>query len=144
MSQGPPKTPLLTTDCVLFDARGRVLLIKRARPPFEGAYALPGGFLEIGERAEAGCRRELLEETGIEAGRLNLLGVYSDPGRDPRGHTVSIAYWGAVRSAKPAAGDDAAAAEWVEGWRKTLLAFDHARILSDAERARRAAHRRRA
>ena len=134
-----PVTPLLTVDCVLFDAMGRVLLIRRKHPPFEGAYALPGGFVDIGETVEAACRRELLEETGVTAGKLSLLGVYSDPARDPRGHTASVVYWGRVRSATPAAGDDAAAAEWVDAWRQQTLAFDHAKILADAEKARRKA-----
>ena len=129
-----PATPALTTDCVVFDAEGRVLLIRRRNPPFQGSYALPGGFVEVGERVEDACRRELKEETGIEVGRLALIGVYSDPGRDPRGHTCSVAYLGRIASAEPHAGDDAAAAEWVADWRAAGLAFDHAQILSDAER----------
>jgi 8-oxo-dGTP diphosphatase len=130
-----PVTPLLVVDCVLFDAKGRVLLIRRARPPFKGSYALPGGFVDVGETAEAAARRELLEETGVSAPAvLRLVGVYSDPKRDPRGHSVAVAFWGRVRSAKPVAGDDAAAAEWVDGWEAETLAFDHAQILADAER----------
>lgn len=132
-----PITPLLTVDVVLFDAKGRVLLIERANPPFQGAYALPGGFVDVGETVEAAARRELLEETGVEAGKLTLLGVYSDPDRDPRGHTVSAVFWGRVRSAKAAAGDDAAKAEWIADWRKAELAFDHALILKDTARAAR-------
>ena len=89
---GPPKTPLLTTDCVIFDGAARVLLIRRKNEPFKRAYALPGGFIDVGETTEAACRREVLEEAGIVVDRLVLVGVYSDPGRDPRGHTVSVAY----------------------------------------------------
>ena len=129
-----PATPALTTDCVVFDTEGRVLLIRRRNPPFQGSYALPGGFVEVGERVEDACRRELKEETGIEVGRLALIGVYSDPGRDPHGHTCSVAYLGRIASAEPHAADDAAAAEWVADWRAADLAFDHAQILSDAER----------
>ena len=130
-----PKTPLLTTDCVVRDANSRVLLIRRKNEPFKGAYALPGGFVDIGETVEAACRREVREEVGLELGELRLLGVYSDPGRDPRGHTVSIAYLALLPVAsKPVAGSDAAAAEWVENWRDCNLAFDHARIIADAER----------
>ena len=132
-----PITPLLTVDVVLFDARGRVLLIKRGHPPFKGAYALPGGFVDVGETVEAAARRELLEETGIVAGKLTLLGVYSEPKRDPRGHTVSVVFWGRARSTAATAGDDAAAVEWVAGWRKAKLAFDHAVILADATKAAR-------
>jgi len=129
-----PKTPLLATDCVVLDARGRVLLVRRKNPPFKGHYALPGGFVEIGETVEEGCRRELLEETGIKAGRLRLVGVYSDPGRDPRGHTCSVVFLARPARGEPRAGDDAAAAEWVADWRKAGLAFDHARILAAARR----------
>jgi 8-oxo-dGTP diphosphatase len=127
-----PKTPLLTTDCIVFDGQGRVLLIRRGRPPFEGEYALPGGLVEIGETLEAACRRELKEETGVDVRDLKLVGVYSDPKRDPRGHTCSVAYLASVDSAEPTAGDDAAAAEWVVDWRSEKLAFDHADILADA------------
>ncbi len=129
-----PRTPALTTDCVLVDGKGRVLLIRRGHPPFKGKYALPGGFVDVGERVEDACRRELLEETGVKAGRLRLIGVYSDPKRDPRGHTCSVAFLARVGRAAARAGDDAAAAEWVEDWAKADVAFDHARILRDARR----------
>lgn len=129
-----PATPALTTDCVVFDGEGRVLLIRRKNPPFQGSYALPGGFVEVGERVEDACRRELQEETGVGVGPLSLIGVYSDPGRDPRGHTCSVAYLARVASAEPHAGGDAAAAEWVADWRAAGIAFDHAKILSDAEK----------
>jgi 8-oxo-dGTP diphosphatase len=132
---GMPKTPALTTDCVIFDKDGRALLIRRKNEPFKDAYALPGGFVDIGETVEAGCRREVLEEAGIEVGDLRLVGVYSDPGRDPRGHTVSVAFLALLPSApRPRAGSDAEAAEWVKDWRKLKLAFDHAQILDDAEK----------
>lgn len=130
-----PNTPHLTTDCVVRDNRGRILLIRRKNEPFKGAYALPGGFVDIGETVEAACRREAFEETGLEVGELHLVGVYSDPGRDPRGHTVSIAYLALLgQAATPKAGSDAEAAEWIEDWRSLELAFDHARIIADAER----------
>jgi 8-oxo-dGTP diphosphatase len=129
-----PVTPLLAVDCVVFNAKGEVLLIERKNPPFKGHLALPGGFVDVGETVEAACRRELMEETGVKAGRLKLLGVYSDPARDPRGHTVSVVFVARVRSRTVRAGDDAAAAQWVSDWRKLPLAFDHAKILSDAAR----------
>ena len=129
-----PKTPLLTADCVAVDAKGRVLLVRRGHPPFKGKHALPGGFVEIGETVEEACRRELMEETGVKAGRLELLGVYSDPKRDPRGHTCAVVFLARIARARPKAGDDAAAAEWVEDWSKLDLAFDHVRILRDAKR----------
>jgi 8-oxo-dGTP diphosphatase len=130
-----PKTPLLTTDCVVVDAKRRVLLVRRGHPPFKGKYALPGGFVDIGETVEDACRRELKEETGVKAGRLELLGVYSDPKRDPRGHTCSVVFLTRMVRATPKAGDDAAAAEWIEDWSKLDLAFDHSKILRDAKRA---------
>ena len=127
-----PKTPLLTVDCVVFDREDRVLLIRRRNAPFKGELALPGGFVDIGETVEAACRRELLEETGIAVGKIALVGVYSDPKRDPRGHVCAAAFTTRVKSAKPIAGDDASAFEWVSGWRRHKLAFDHRQIVADA------------
>jgi len=135
----PPKTPLLSTDCVVFNPRGEVLLIQRKNPPFQGQFALPGGFVDVGETVEDACRRELMEETGVKAGRLTLVGVYSDPKRDPRGHTASVVFMTRVRSSKVEAGDDAASAQWIESWRRLPLAFDHAKILADAARMARSA-----
>jgi 8-oxo-dGTP diphosphatase len=129
-----PPTPALTVDCVVIDARGRVLLVRRSHAPYKGQYALPGGFVELGETVEDACRRELREETGLCVKRLRLIGVYSDPGRDPRGHTCSAAFLARVRRARASAGDDAAAAEWVEHWSRLPLAFDHAKILAAAQR----------
>jgi 8-oxo-dGTP diphosphatase len=129
-----PKTPALVTDCVVFDDRKRVLLIRRKNPPFKGAHALPGGFVNIGEKVEDACCRELMEETGVKAGQLQLVGVYSDPTRDPRGHTCSVAFLTRVTRVTPKAGDDAETAHWIENWSGIDLAFDHANILMDAER----------
>lgn len=129
-----PKTPLLAVDCVVFDDKRRALLIRRGRAPYKGRHALPGGFVDVGETVEAACRRELAEETGVNAGRLRLVGVYSDPRRDPRGHTCSVVYLARVARAAARAGDDAAAVEWVADWSKLKLAFDHAAILADAAR----------
>lgn len=129
-----PKTPALTTDCVIFDGKGRVLVIRRGNPPFKGGYALPGGFVEIGETVEEACRREVLEEVGLTVGDLRLIGVYSDPARDPRGHTVSVAFLTVLPGVSaPKAGSDAKSVEWVRDWRNLPLAFDHAQILADAE-----------
>jgi 8-oxo-dGTP diphosphatase len=139
--RGKPRTPLLAVDCAVFDARGRVLLIRRGNPPFKRCRALPGGFVEVGETVEAACRRELAEETGVKAGRLQLVGVYSDPRRDPRGHICSVVFLARVPRAAAEAGDDAAAAEWVKDWSRVDLAFDHAAILADAARMLRQRHR---
>jgi 8-oxo-dGTP diphosphatase len=129
-----PVTPLLTVDCVIVDRLGRVLLIKRANAPFKGQYALPGGFVDLDETVENACLREVLEETQVKIRRPQLVGIYSEPGRDPRGATVSIAYAARVSSTKAEAGDDAAAAEWVSDWQRQTLAFDHADIVRDAVR----------
>jgi 8-oxo-dGTP diphosphatase len=75
-----------------------------------------------------------MEETGVKAGRLRLIGVYSDPSRDPRGHSCSVAFLTRLRGGRPVAGDDAAGAEWVSNWRRAELAFDHKLILKDAAR----------
>lgn len=133
-----PKTPLLTVDCVVLNAEGQLLLIRRKNPPFQGALALPGGFVDIGETVEAACRRELLEETGVKAGKLKLVGVYSDPQRDPRGHSCTVAYLTKLRNPKAKAGDDAEDVVWLRDWRRQDFAFDHRKIIADALRLDRA------
>lgn len=129
-----PSTPALATDCVVFNAEGQLLLVRRAKDPFKGAYALPGGFVDVGEEVELACRRELVEETGVEVTdeALILIGVYSNPERDPRGHTVSIAYLFIVENAEAVSGDDATTAEWVSRFGGLELAFDHKKIVGDA------------
>src|SRR5258706_15962556 len=128
--------PWVAADCVVFDHRDRLLLIRRKNVPFKGQYALPGGFIELGETTESAARRELQEETGVTAGSLRLIGVYSDPNRDPRHHCISIAYLTLVHDEKGTAGDDAASAEFVENWHNLALAFDHNEILQDALKLR--------
>ena len=130
-------TPLLAVDCVAFDWTGCVILVKRRHSPFQSRLALPGGFVEIGETVENACRREFYEETGLNAGRLNLVGVYSDPERDPRGHVVSVAFASVIARDRARAGDDAEHVEWVCDWFKASLAFDHQQILIDASRTMR-------
>jgi 8-oxo-dGTP diphosphatase len=127
-----PETPLLAVDCVVLDEGGRLLMIRRKSEPFKGYIALPGGFVEIGETVEEAARRELLEETQIKAGKLRLVGVYSDPRRDPRGHTCSVAFLTQVEHVEATAGDDAEAVAWVSEWRGLKLAFDHSMIIADA------------
>lgn len=129
--------PALTVDVVLVSEERppRVLLIQRRRPPFAGAWALPGGFVDEHEPLERAARRELREETGVEVGPLALLGAYGDPGRDPRGWTVSVAWLGRVASPESTAAraaDDAAALAWYAAAGLPALAFDHDRIVADA------------
>jgi 8-oxo-dGTP diphosphatase len=131
-NEGPP----LAADCVVFDGEGRLLLIKRGREPFKDCYALPGGFVELGETAEAAALRELREETGVEGRIERLIGVYSDPGRDPRGHVVSVAFLISLVSGEAVGSDDAAEAAFIADWRSAPLAFDHADIVADALKQR--------
>jgi len=129
--------PALTVDVVLVtrEARPRVLLIRRKHDPFAGKWAFPGGFVDEGERPADAARRELHEETGLRAEDLEQLYTAGDPGRDPRGWTVSVVYLARVDAdaAEPVAADDAAAADWFPLDQPPELAFDHAMIL---ERAR--------
>ena len=125
--------PFLTVDCVVFHGN-EVVLIRRAHDPFKGWYALPGGFVEAGETVEDACRRETREETGLDVTDLRLIGVYSDPARDPRRHTVSVAFLGRADISSLEAGDDAASAELVADWQHVRIAFDHKKILADAWR----------
>lgn len=128
----PPTTPLLTVDVVieLTDRPDRpVVLIRRRHPP--SGWALPGGFVEVGETVEHAALREAREETGLEVRLCALLGVYSDPARDPRGHTVSVVYVGQAQG-EPRGQDDAAEARaFTPEALPKELAFDHARILAD-------------
>lgn len=135
----------VTVDLVVLTVRDDelcVLLIRRGVPPFEGDWALPGGFVTPDEALLAAAVRELTEETGIPepAGHLEQLGTYGDPGRDPRGRVVTVAYLALLPDLPtPVAGTDAASAAWlpVTGLPTTSLAFDHDRILADGlERAR--------
>ena len=126
-----PVTPPVAVDVIieLADRPGRpVVLIKRRNPPH--GYALPGGFVDLGERVEDAARREALEETGLEIELRSLLGVYSDPGRDPRGHTVSIVYVAEARG-RPQAGDDASRVFEAQPGSPPPLVFDHDRVLRD-------------
>jgi 8-oxo-dGTP diphosphatase len=133
-----PKTPLLTVDAWVRDRRGRLLLVRRGGPPFRGRWALPGGFCDVGETTQECCAREVEEETGVEVRVGRLLGVYSDPKRDPRGHTVSVLYEARPRKGAARGGDDAAEARWFtrRDVTKLDLAFDHGKIVREQLRRR--------
>ncbi|MGB9837414.1 NUDIX domain-containing protein [Methanothermobacter sp.] len=126
------RTPLLTVDVIIRLSEDTLVLVRRGKPPYEGSWAIPGGFVEYGETVEEAAIREALEETGLEVELEGLLGVYSDPSRDPRGHTVSICFTG-VASGIPTGGSDAAEARvfHIDDIPYDNLAFDHSRILDD-------------
>ena len=125
-----PVTPKLTVDAVIiFD--GRLVLIQRKNPPFEGMFAFPGGFVEVGETTEAAVIREAEEETGLSIEIVKLLGVYSKPSRDPRGHTVSVCYL-SKGYGDLAAGSDAKNVALFDVDEVPELAFDHGEILDQA------------
>jgi len=130
------RSPSLTVDAVWI-AGDRVLLVRRGRAPFRGRWAFPGGFVELGETVEEAVVRELHEETGLRPAKVRLMGVYSRPGRDPRGPTVTIAYRMAGRPAPPMGASDAREARWVDIAKARGLAFDHDEILRDALKTRR-------
>ncbi len=126
-----PETPKLMVDVVVPSEEGSVLLIRRASDPYEGFWALPGGFVEVGETTEEAAVREAREETGLEVELVRLVGVYSEPDRDPRGHNVSCAYLARVRGGEPEAATDAAEVSFLDP-KEVELAFDHERIVADA------------
>ncbi|MEM3038818.1 MAG: NUDIX domain-containing protein [Thermoplasmata archaeon] len=128
-SEKSRKKPSLTTDGILV-VDNKICLIKRKHAPFSGMYALPGGFVEYGERLEESVVREFKEETGLDVKVKSLLGVYSDPNRDPRGHTVSVVYVLSHIGGKLSDSDETIA-EWVPLSRLPKLAFDHEKIVSD-------------
>jgi len=131
--------PSLTADCVVLrreagTGRLHVLLIRRAKEPFAGRWALPGGFVNKDEPLGEAARRELREETGLRVTKLRQVGAFGDPGRDPRGWTVSVAYLAEVSGTKhkAEAADDAKAVNWFPVDALPRLAFDHGKILKQA------------
>jgi 8-oxo-dGTP diphosphatase len=127
-----PVTPLLAADTIieLIDYPGRpIVLIERANPPY--GWAIPGGFVDVGERIESAAVREAQEEVGLDVKMMALLGIYSDPGRDTRGHTVTAVYV-VEASGTPVAADDAKNCQIFSlDQLPESLAFDHAQVLAD-------------
>ena len=124
------KNPILTVDGVLL-MDDKLLLVRRGREPEKGKLALPGGIVEYGETTEEAVVRETKEETGIITKPVRLLGVYSDPNRDPRGHFITVAYVLAQDDGDLQAGDDAAEVILQPIDNIPLLAFDHNQIMAD-------------
>jgi 8-oxo-dGTP diphosphatase len=127
------RNPAPTVDVIIEmkDKRGEpgIVLIKRNNPPF--GWALPGGFVDYGESCEAAAVREAREETSLEIKRLEQLHTYSDPGRDPRKHTISTVFMARAKGTLRAGDDAREAAVFSRAKMPAPLAFDHARILSD-------------
>lgn len=129
----------VAADLVIFAFDGgdlKLLLVRRAKAPFKGEWALPGGFLEHGEDLDACATRELKEETGLELRKLSQIAVFSESGRDPRGDVISVPYIALVRleGVSPIAGSDAEEARWTGFNALPPLAFDHAEIVEAARR----------
>lgn len=130
-----PVSPGLTVDVIVRVTGGGsrgIVLIERAHRPL--GWALPGGFVEVGEPVERAAAREAKEETGLTVRGLRLFGVYSDPRRDPRGHTVSVVFTGRAAGVPVGRDDARRAAVFAPGRWPRPLAFDHARILADWRR----------
>ena len=125
------RRPLLTVDVVIRRRDGSIVLVKRLNPPFKDFYAIPGGFVECGEAVEEAAIREAKEETGLDVRIRRLVGVYSDPNRDPRGHVVTIAYLAEEIGGRLRPSSDA---KEVKAFRRvpSELAFDRRKILRDA------------
>lgn len=124
----PPSSPVPTVD-VIIEVGAHIVLVQRKYPP--PGWAIPGGFIDAGETAQDAAVREALEETGLRVTLTALLGVYSDPKRDKRKHTISTVYIGKAEGI-PSGGDDAAEARlFGERNLPSPLAFDHAQILAD-------------
>ena len=123
--------PAPTVDVLVYDKTLGLLLVERGNAPF--GFALPGGFVDVGESAESAAVREIREETGLDIVLTGLLGVYSRPDRDPRRHTLSVVFTGCARDTKSLrAGDDARQAAFYKlEALPDKLAFDHAEIISD-------------
>lgn len=126
-----PITPLLTVDAIIV-YEGKLVLIRRMNPPYENQFALPGGFVEVGETVEEAAVREAKEETGLDIELIKLLGVYSEPSRDPRGHTVTVCYL-ARGFGKLKAGSDAKDIRLFGFSEIPKLAFDHNKIVENGK-----------
>jgi 8-oxo-dGTP diphosphatase len=124
------RKPSVTADGIVLKG-SEMALIRRLKDPFRGSYALPGGFLNYGETLEECVVREVLEETGLKTRILELVGVYSAPDRDPRGHFVTAVYHLEPVGGSLKAGDDAKDAQWVPLDRLPKFAFDHGKIVQD-------------
>ncbi|MEE1117175.1 NUDIX hydrolase [Methanosphaera sp.] len=127
------KNPALTVDTIIIEDN-KVILIKRLNNPFKDHWAIPGGFVEYGEKVEDAAVREAKEETGLDIELTKLVGVYSDPDRDPRGHTVTVAFLSKIIGGTLKSDSDAKDAKFIDisELKNMKLAFDHNEILKDS------------
>lgn len=125
-----PETPKVMVDVVM-PSEGGVVLIRRGTDPYEGMWALPGGFVEVGETVENAAVREAKEETNLDVELENLVGIYSEPDRDPRGHNVSVTFLARITGGNAEAATDADEVAILDP-SEVELAFDHRKILEDA------------
>jgi 8-oxo-dGTP diphosphatase len=138
-AQDKHKNPVPAVDFIIGnDNNSKVLLVRRKNEPFKGMLSIPGGFINEGETAEDAMMREAKEETSLIVEPIAILGIYSDPQRDPRMHTISVTFITKIVKGNENARDDAAALQWVNivGELDKLiesnqLAFDHSKILND-------------
>lgn len=136
MKEQSYRNPIPTVDTII-QKNSQILLVKRKNEPFKGYFALPGGFVNEGEKVEEAAKREVMEETSLDVELIDILGVYSDPNRDPRGHIMSTVFIGKISNNKQKvealAQDDAEETVWMrlEEIDSISLAFDHKKIISN-------------
>lgn len=135
------RNPIPTVDTII-QKNSQILLVRRKKDPFEGFLSIPGGFVNEGERVEDAAKREAKEETSLDIELVDILGVYSEPNRDPRGHIMSTVFIGEIspnNKAEALAQDDAAEIKWMtlEELDNTSFAFDHQKIVSDYKKWKR-------
>ena len=126
------KNPIPTVDAIIQKSNS-ILLVKRSKDPYKNQFALPGGFVNEGETIEEAIKREVYEETSLEVHPIDILGVYSDPKRDPRGHIMTVVFIVLIIRGNPSAGDDAKEISWIpiEKISDIKIAFDHKLIIHD-------------
>lgn len=126
------KNPIPTVDAIIQNSNS-ILLVKRSKDPYKNQFALPGGFVNEGETIEEAIKREVYEETSLEVHPIDILGVYSDPKRDPRGHIMTVVFIVLIVRGNPSAGDDAKEISWIpiEKISDIKVAFDHKLVIHD-------------
>jgi 8-oxo-dGTP diphosphatase len=126
------KNPIPTVDAII-QKSSSILLVERKKDPYKNQFALPGGFVNEGETIEEAIEREVYEETSLEVHPIDILGVYSDPTRDPRGHMMTVVFIVLMIRGTPTAGDDAKEISWIpiEKLNDIKIAFDHKLVIHD-------------